>query len=727
MRISKIVNNNFAFPSFKRAPNPAIQMPNGQNEEEFFQTTVTDAKKLLGITDLALILHQSSFPVKDNDLFIGSHIDSKAAEVNKFLKLHGFDSIQLGPPGLTKLSPYTSSVNSKNYLYADMEKLTGDEYGNILTKTDITDVLDALDKDRVYEKVSDKTRFNRAFYVHDKLFKTAYDNMLDKAFVYNLNFEALPQKDLQSYKNAAKLKNEFEEYKTKQDGALENDAIFAHFEKKFGMDDNFFDWPDIHRNLISYKNDPSSPKHADAVDYINKISKKHYEELDIYKFKQFILDKQEHEFAKENPGKLKYTTDAIIGFSLMDYWSNQDAFLQDYRVGTPYGGEGRPVGRGTIWGENQTWDIPVLNPQKLFVRNEKGEITGLGPAGELLKAKFEKLLDTYQNIRIDHAIGLIDPFIYNKNNVEMSYGKYDNEADNVADHVIYTNAHGANISQMGKPNAYDANQKGWDWYTTQDINREIENMPNVDPNGDYAKIIDEILLPLFKEKGLPVDDIAWESLGCDTPKFNEVYNKKERPLPGISSSYQYQLQYRPRKDTMMIGCHDHGPFAQICTDKFYREKSGDGGVMNGAYLYGNLYPELSNDKRQEMINNLAWDRRARVKAKYEELLRFGQKIQFTFMDLFGLDKTYNAGGTQNADNWKLRLKKDYQKDYYEKLSWKPGDKGMYNVPINMPEHLRTAVKAKILTEGGKLEKHKDLLDRLEYCDKKILKVKEESN
>ena len=42
----------------------------------------------------------------------------------------------------------------------------------------------------------------------------------------------------------------------------------------------------------------------------------------------------------------------------------------------------------------------------------------------------------------------------------------------------------------------------------------------------------------------------------------------------------------------------------------------------------------------------------------------------------------------------------------------------------MPEHLRNAVKAKILTEGGKLEEHQKLLDDLEYCDKTILKEKE---
>ena len=711
MKITRLSNTYTASPSFKRAPDPARTMSDGRNEEQFYSDTIKEAKDFLGITNLALILHQSSFPVRDNDLYIGSHIDNKAVEVNKFLKLHGFDSIQLGPPGLTRLSPYNSGVNSKNYLYADMEKLTRTEYAKILSANDIKSAIYSIDKYRIYEKTSDQTRFNRAFYIHDKLFVKAYNNLISKVKI----------KD----SSAVNLYKEFSDYKRKENDWLESDALFNHFKKKFSMDENFFEWPEMNRNLMLYKNNPDAPEHADAMDYINKIHKKHGKELDIYKFKQFILDKQEREFIKENPDKLNYISDAIIGFSLADYWANQDAFLEDYRVGTPYGGEGRNIGNGTIWGENQTWDIPVLDPKKLFIKDESGKITGLGIAGKLLKNKFEKLLDTYQNIRIDHVIGLIDPWIYNKNNVEIRHGRYPAEGNDKPEHIVYKNAHGANISLMAKENVYDANRQGWDWHITQEINKEISQMPNVDPDGDYAKILDEILLPLFKEKGVKIDDIVWESLGCNTNKFDEIYKKKERPLPDISSSYQYQLQYRPKKDWMMIGSHDHSPFSQICTDDFYREKAGTGNIMNGAYLIGNLYPELTNEKRQELIDNLNWDRRLRVKTKYEELLRFGKKIQFTFMDFFGLDKTYNYAGTQNDENWKLRLKKDYQKDYYDKLTWKNGDKGVFNVPVNMPEHLRTAVKSKIITEGKNVEDYKQLLDNLEYCDKNILKIKED--
>lgn len=152
-------------------------------------------------------------------------------------------------------------------------------------------------------------------------------------------------------------------------------------------------------------------------------------------------------------------------------------------------------------GEQSGVGIPVLDPKKLFIKDEQGNIIGLGSAGKLIRQKFEKLLDTYSNVRIDHAIGLIDPWIYNKSRIEVNVGRHNDEDPNVPEHVIYRNAHGANISMMHKENVYGYD-KGWDWHVTDMINQDIKNMPDIDPDGDYAKILDEILLPLFEEKGV---------------------------------------------------------------------------------------------------------------------------------------------------------------------------------------------------------------------------------
>ena len=718
MRIHSINTTYHTASNFKRAPREDIAVPwNGKSEVEEYPKAIDDAKKFLGIQNLALILHQSSFPVKDNDVFIGSHINSKSLELNEFLKMHGFDSIQLGPPGLTKLSPYQSSINSKNYLYTDIEKFFTDEYANILSQNDIEEEIKKVDRNGKYEAHSDRTNFNKAFYVVDKLYEKAYTNLARKLKERN--------------PKAIKLYSEFKQFKKEQNDWLEKDAFFVLLRDLLKMDDNFTEWPDMCKNLFDYIQKPDCPEHNEAVQYYKHLNKKYRKNLDLYKFKQFVIDKQEHEFKKEN-GKLPYSTDAIIGFHMMDYYAHKDAFLPNYRVGTPYGGEGRAIGNGSPWGNNQTWDIPVVDPKKLFIKDEDGTITGLGPAGKLIREKFEKLLDTYENIRIDHAIGLIDPWIYDKNRVEVQIGRYPGEDSGVPEHVIYRNAHGANISMMHKDHVFGYD-KGWDHHITDLVNEDIKNMPDIDPDGDYAKILDEILLPLFKEKGANPDDMVWETLGCDTQKFREVFDKQRngKVLPEITSAYEWQIQKRlsdprHREDTVILGCHDHPPFAQVCDDNFYAQKNCKNGMFEDHYIVGSLYPEMTNSQRADIMNQLRWDRRLRVKLKFSEMLRYAEKLQFTFMDFFGLDKTYNHAGTQNPNNWKLRLKKSYKEDYYKALEWKPGDDGVNRVALNMPEELKRPVIAKIATEkGSDFASHQELIDRLDYFEK-MLKTPDET-
>ena len=266
MKILSLTNTYFTAPSFKRAPKEDVKVPwNGKSEVEEYQKTIADAKEFLGIKNLAMILHQSSFPVKDRDLFIGSHINSKALELNKFLKFHGFDSIQLGPPGLTQLSPYQSSINSKNYLYTDMEKFATDEYANLLTVNDghddIAEVIKRVDKDGKYEKNSDQTNFNKAFYVVDKLYDKAYTNLSAKV--------------KSGDPDALRLNKEFLQFKKEQNSWLEKDAVFVLLRNLLRMDDNFFEWPDMCRNLFDYKEDKESPFHYEALDYYRLLNKKY--------------------------------------------------------------------------------------------------------------------------------------------------------------------------------------------------------------------------------------------------------------------------------------------------------------------------------------------------------------------------------------------------------------------------------------------------------------------
>lgn len=659
MNVTKINISNI---SFRRAIRP--------DEEKDYGQTIADGKKYAGIKNLALILHGSSFPQADKDLFVGSPFNEKAAEVNDFLKMHGFDSIQLGPPGLIKMaeakehpdySPYISSVNSKNYLFADMQKLTTDKYSNILKSSDIDS-----ETSREYE-ASTSTDFERAIGVYNRLFEKAYDNLSTK-----------------TDQNSIGIKVEFEEFKQKSSNWLENDSLFEVLKKGHQTSD-IDQWPDLSKNLISYKENPENENHQDAMGFIEQLHAKNGKEIELYKFKQFIMDKQEKEFNQEHPGKLKYISDAIIGFSIRDYWANQDAFLPDYRVGCPYGGEGYQDPHHPR-GANQMWGIPVIAPKALF--NDDGS---LGKGGKLLRQKFEKLLDTYQNIRVDHALGLVDPWIYNRKNVDVRI----NEQGRVA----YADAHGRNL-------AY------WE---------------NVEKKDDYKLVLEKILLPVVKEKGLKPNDLVWEDLGCPTRAFNEIYYGKLK-LPGLFSLKNAQAENKPQESWFLLSSHDDPPFTQVATDNFYNEKAYNGGPMNPNYLIGYLHPEKSNKDREPLINNMCWDTRLRVITKNQELMRAAEKIQVSFMDFFGLDKTYNKAGTRDPENWKLRLSKDYKKDYYKTLESKDWRRNA----LNMPELLKRAVISKVYTSNkSRAEQDKDfekvrpLVKKLDYYEKVLYEPEKE--
>ena len=72
--------------------------------------------------------------------------------------------------------------------------------------------------------------------------------------------------------------------------------------------------------------------------------------------------------------------------------------MPDYKIGCKYGG---PLNSPQLWG------IAMPDPNKLF--NKDGS---LGPSGEFIKAKLQNALSGAQSIRIDHAMGLVNPYIY---------------------------------------------------------------------------------------------------------------------------------------------------------------------------------------------------------------------------------------------------------------------------------------------------------------------------
>ncbi len=603
MLVSKISNSNRTTVLFGRKLRK-------DEEQDYRENALQPAFDYLGTEEVAMIVHGTSYPEKAQDLGVGSPYGKAAAKFIPFEILHGFNSNQLGPIGVIRdaqhISPYKSTVSTRNYLFTDLNDLTTDKYVNVLSQSDIDSMIDYTDDNGKDYAYSD---FPEAFSNYKYLMKIA-----------NKNFK---QKLANNDPMAQKLNEEFVQFKKEKGVDIYQDALFDVLTNEYKTMD-FNKWSELDKNLIQeLKN--QNPK---AIDRYKKITTRSKDDFETYIFGQFILDKQIKENTKLRKDlNFKYISDLLVGFSKSDEWSHQDLFLKNWRMGCPNGGEYGP----------QLWNIPVLDPKKLF--NDDGS---LGDAGLYMKKKLDASLDNFENVRIDHALGLIDPYIYDKNSVN-----------------------GNDFSHFRANN--------------------ISYMPDIDPEGSYKKVLNKIILPTLAEHGIDKDYPVWEDLCTDTPTFNEIYHEKNH-LPGIT-----QLEYMRAENSQddgdwgLVGSHDSDPATKMIKKDWVKDHD----AWNIFYLAGFLNSNPKRAKyRDSFCKQIAENDSDRIKAKFAELFLTCKKIQISFADFFGIDKTYNEGGKENDTNWKLRLNKDYEDSYYKNLS------SERPTALNMPEILKIAVQAK---------------------------------
>lgn len=603
MLVSKISNSNRTTFLFGRKLRK-------DEEQDYRENALQPAFDYLGTEEVAMIVHGTSYPEKAQDLGLGSPYGKAAAKFIPFEILHGFNSNQLGPIGVIRdaqhISPYKSTVSTRNYLFTDLNDLTTDKYANVLSQSDIDSMIDYTDDNGKDYAYSD---FPEAFSNYKYLMKIA-----------NKNFK---QKLANNDPMAQKLNEEFVQFKKEKGVDIYQDALFDVLTNEYKTMD-FNKWSELDKNLIQeLKN--QNPK---AIDRYKKITTRSKDDFETYIFGQFILDKQIKENTKLRKDlNFKYISDLLVGFSKSDEWSHQDLFLKNWRMGCPNGGEYGP----------QLWNIPVLDPKKLF--NDDGS---LGDAGLYMKKKLDASLDNFENVRIDHALGLIDPYIYDKNSVN-----------------------GNDFSHFRANN--------------------ISYMPDIDPDGSYKKVLNKIILPTLAEHGIDKDYPVWEDLCTDTQTFNEIYHEKNH-LPGIT-----QLEYMRAENSQddgdwgLVGSHDSDPATKMIKKDWVKDHD----AWNIFYLAGFLNSNPKRAKyRDSFCKQIAENDSDRIKAKFAELFLTCKKIQISFADFFGIDKTYNEGGKENDTNWKLRLNKDYEDSYYKNLS------SERPTALNMPEILKIAVQAK---------------------------------
>ena len=374
-------------------------------------------------------------------------------------------------------------------------------------------------------------------------------------------------------------------------------------------------WPEEDKNLYD--------SHPDRL----KDIQNHYQnEIDFHIFKQWLI---ERELAKTNKTLgLKIIADTPIAFTPAEVWQNKDLFLEDLVLGCP---------PDYFSKDGQRWGFAVLKPELIF--NEDGS---LGKAGEFLQKRYE---DIFKNapggVRIDHFIGLIDPFVYQESSAKM------------------TPHNSGRLYSSPK--------------------REILKQYHKKTDEEYGAILEKIVFPAAAKYGITKDRILCEDLGEVTEPVKKIMEKFQ--MSGLSvTQFGYRGYDAPERNVILPGSHDNKSYLEY-TDAFF---AGDKNTFNyRTHTLGSdtVVPGENVDLYREELRK---DKKKFLAASFAELFTSkAKKVQVFFTDFFGIPKTYNVPGSKE-NCWTLRLTGEFDKLYYDNLK--------NGTALNLPEAIARAIR-----------------------------------
>lgn len=590
-----------------------------------YTKTVNEGLQVLD-KKVGIIIHNSSVPSKPLEgTGIGSLLSQNArAAFIPFLKEHAVSTVQQEPAYCRRLSdpsPYSPISTSKNIYMIPLEILASEEYDNLLSKETLGKIqIDSINN-------SEKVDYAKVNANYDIALREVYDNYQTRT--KNGELSSLAQ--------------EYSKFKQQNLKTLEPNAIYEILVKKYN-EEEWQNWDEIDRNL--YDN-------PENTTYLNQLKEDYKSEIDYHIFKQFLVEREIEKTNKLNEAQgLRIIADTPVAFTPSEVWQNKDLFMDDYALGCPPDFFSR---------EGQRWEFAVLKPELIF--NKDGS---LGKAGKFLQKRYEDIFkDCPGGVRIDHVIGLVDPFVYNKKESHMTF---ENSGR------LYSSPHNKNFESYAK-------------YSIE----------------EYAALLEKIVFPAALKYGISKDSIICEDLGEVTSPTRAVLNKLG--LPCISVTQFGANGYdAPENNVIMPGSHDNKSYIEYTNDFFANANNSEGCYNYFMHKTHTLASDTSipgqdeNMYREKLRNN----KKNFLSASFAELFTSpAKKIQLFFTDFFGIGKTYNVPGTKK-DCWTLRLNENFEKLYYDNLAEGLG--------VNFPEAIARAIRHR----GEEFsQKYQDLLKRLD--------------
>lgn len=623
--------------------------------------TIEKALAVLDKKNLAFIAHGGSFPSNDGaDVGFGSPNSIGGRRLIDFCE-GIFNCIQLGPAGKTKLidsSPYTGTIFSNNPLFIDLEQLTTNEWKNILSEKTFNEIVDNNPK-----KNSGCTAYSYIFKANDKAMREAFSNF-------------------QSTK-------EFKNYKKENAFWLDTDSLYEVLTIEHGNDY----WPlwnsDTDIRLLNPKNADEKKLFAKRI---KELKAKYADEIEFYSFCQYVAFVQSEKTKQYAQSKgIKMIADRQVAFSDRDTWAYQSMFLDGWCLGCPpdYFSE-----------DGQSWGFPVINPEKMF--NANGT---LGPAGILMKELYKKMFkENPGGVRIDHIVGLIDPWVYKKGakpKIEEGAGR------------LYSSPQHEELSKFAIATLEDLNLE-----VEADKEKWIKKLTEKQVK-KYGALIEKIVIGAALEMGLDKDSIVCEDLGTLTFPVESVM--KAFDLQGMRLTqfvvpekplHPYRMCNIEPRSWAMVGTHDNEPIAMWADAMINTHE----GYLHAKNLADDLYFELNDAQREEIAVKWSQDAYLLTQAKLVELFASkAQNLQIFFTDFLGVKDVYNCPGTCGNGNWSLRIPNNFEDFYCENIEKAKLGKG--NVAdnnrsdgLNLPLILKLAIEAR---GSSFVAENKELLSELE--------------
>lgn len=726
-----------------------------------------EAKKAIGLDNMAIVTHSVSFPsLPDEDMGVGLlSLNGGARNYINFLYDNGFDAISIEPMGIIRpplYSPYEGSLLSKKNL-VDLKELTEDKWANILSVSDFKEVVE----NKNYEvwlnskNKAQKVTFDKNQVIYDYVFQ-AQKEPLRKAF------ENFKMKVSAGNSVALKLSAEFEEFKKQNDYFLANDAIYSVLFEKNNCQP-FETWQNpLHRVLFDDENLDFDFNQRNEE--IKRLEEEYSSELEFYKFCQFVVNKQQQDFTmyasklsqiryeqdlktilearqkgiisqakfdylKAKLDEYKVACDGInvigdkqVGYSDMDIYSNPSFFTKDEFMGAPPNFLKASLG--------QDWDFKFIPYEKLF--NKDGS---LASGGEFLKKTFKKAFkDNPGGLRIDHIIGLIDPWSYQKIHKKSPLNDVSNRYVASGSRHVFKYLLGNQLSQLDKYNLnsdtivgvidpikgiFDENSLDRKFLMQNGV-RDFDKIQEIflskkdEVEKVYSNVIEKIILSAAKEvvlercnknnAELSSDEIErnakkliiCEDLGALTLPVKAIMKKygliglrdASRAIPDNETHYFREGNPNEQGNYWLISTHDTLPYKKLFESYDFKKQQAH--IDYVASELGIARPQGILDYiKAKVIRIFAADKKTST----------SNKVMLNWLDLFAIEKPYNTPGLYDkTKNWNLRICDN--SDSPDRIYWEdllPQNKG-----INI---LDTLVKTMDIC--GVACENKDLQEELE--------------